>query len=155
MLNLVGTYECKLDSKNRLAVPSSLLKQLPPENDGRFVINRGFETHLKLYTGAEWDRVRQSVDALNRFDPKVRRFVRNFYNYASPIKLDASSRLLLPKTLLEYAAIQDELVIYCLSNEIEIWNPELFQRENAMTSEEFADLATELLVKTPPAQRED
>ena len=155
MLSLVGTYDCKLDSKNRLAVPSGLLKQLPLENDGRFVINRGFETHLKLYTSAEWERIRQSVDALNRFDPTVRRFVRNFYNYASGLKLDNSNRLLLPKTLLEYAAIQDELVIYCLGSEIEIWNPALFSRENAMTPEEFSELASELLVHNLPAQRED
>ena len=154
MLSLTGTYDCKLDSKNRLAVPSNLLKQLPPENDGRFVVNRGFETHLKLYTSAEWENIRQSVDALNRFDPKVRRFVRNFYNYASSLQLDSHNRLLLPKNLLEYAAIQNELVIYCLGSEIEIWNPDLYQQANAMTPQEFSDMATELLVNQPP-QREE
>ena len=155
MSSLVGTYDCKLDSKNRLAVPSGLLKQFPPENDGRFVINRGFETHLKLYTSAEWESIRQNVDALNRFDPKVRRFVRNFYNYASGLQLDSSNRLLIPKPLLEYAAIQNELVIYCLGSEIEIWNPELYIRENAMSPQEFSDSAADLLANLPPAQHEE
>ncbi|HBY66814.1 MAG TPA: division/cell wall cluster transcriptional repressor MraZ, partial [Flavobacteriaceae bacterium] len=30
MLNLIGTYECKADSKGRVMMPSALKKQLAP-----------------------------------------------------------------------------------------------------------------------------
>jgi len=145
-LDLIGTYECKLDNKNRLAVPSGLLKQLPPENEGHFVINRGFESNLMLYPSTEWNRVRAEVEKLNRFDPTVRQFVRNFYRYANPLKLDSSKRLLLPKALLDYAGIQDALLISCIGPEIEIWNPEWYASEISMPPQDFALLAKQLLV---------
>jgi len=147
MLDLIGTYDCKLDNKHRLAVPSGLLKQLPPENDGRFIINRGFEANLMLYPAAEWDRMRTNVEQLNRFDPEVRQFVRNLYRYANPLKLDSNNRLLLPKSLLEYAGIKDELLISCVGPEIEIWNPDFYASEIAMPPQEFAQLAKKLLVR--------
>ncbi|MCB1716466.1 MAG: division/cell wall cluster transcriptional repressor MraZ [Candidatus Competibacteraceae bacterium] len=146
MLDLIGTYECKLDTKNRLAVPSGLLKQLPPDNEGRFVLNRGFEINLMLYPAAKWERIRAEIEKLNRFDPEVRQFVRNFYRYANLLKLDSNNRLLLPKTLLEYAGIKDELLISCTGPEIEIWNPDQYDNEIALPPQDFAQLAKKLLV---------
>jgi MraZ protein len=148
MLDLIGTYECKLDSKNRLAMPSGLLKQLPTdpaENDGHFTLNRGFETNLMLYPSSEWSRVRAEVLKLNRFDPEVRQFVRNFYRYAHLLKLDGSKRLLLPKSLLDYAGITDILLISCMGPEIEIWNPDFYTSEIAMPPQDFSQLAKKLL----------
>ena len=49
MLNLIGEYECKLDSKSRLLFPAGLKKQLPVAADYTFVLNRGFEKCLVLY----------------------------------------------------------------------------------------------------------
>ena len=41
--NLIGEFECKLDDKGRIIFPSALKKQLAPEFQEKFVINRGFE----------------------------------------------------------------------------------------------------------------
>ena len=57
MANFLGEFECKLDSKLRIALPAALRKQLPVEAEGRLVVNRGFEQHLVLYPFTEWRRV--------------------------------------------------------------------------------------------------
>ena len=46
MIQLLGEFDCKLDAKGRLMVPSSLKKQLPNVEKEGLVINRGFEKHL-------------------------------------------------------------------------------------------------------------
>jgi hypothetical protein len=46
--NFLGEYDCKLDSKGRLKLPAGLIRQLPPEAQGSFVVNRGLENHLSL-----------------------------------------------------------------------------------------------------------
>lgn len=150
MLQLVGTYECKLDSKNRLAMPSGLLKQLPEDNAGRFVLNRGFETNLILYSHDQWQHICAKVDSLNRFNPKVRRFVRNFYDNAHRVQLDSTRRMLLPKPLLDFSGIKQELIIACLGYEIEIWNPKQYHQQKEMSTEEYSDLTQELLGSEPP-----
>ena len=43
MTNFIGEFECKLDAKGRLMLPSSLRKQLDPAAQESFVMNRGFE----------------------------------------------------------------------------------------------------------------
>ncbi|MFZ1494226.1 MAG: MraZ N-terminal domain-containing protein, partial [Candidatus Competibacter denitrificans] len=37
MSGFLGEFECKLDSKLRIALPAALRKQLPIEAEGRFV----------------------------------------------------------------------------------------------------------------------
>ena len=54
MVNLIGEFDCKIDVKGRIMMPSALKKQIPPESEERFVINRGFEKCLVLYPMSEW-----------------------------------------------------------------------------------------------------
>ena len=57
MTNFIGEFDCKLDAKGRLMVPSGLRKQLSPEANESFVVNRGFEKCLVLYPKNDWERI--------------------------------------------------------------------------------------------------
>jgi MraZ protein len=50
MSHFLGEFDCKLDAKGRMMIPSSLKKQLPEAEREGLVINRGFEKHLVIYT---------------------------------------------------------------------------------------------------------
>ncbi len=53
MNSFLGTYECKVDSKGRLMIPTSLKKQLGDLEAG-FVLKRSvFQPCLELYPVAE------------------------------------------------------------------------------------------------------
>ena len=54
MTNFLGEFECKVDAKGRILLPSNLKKQLSPAAEEKFVLNRGFEKHLVLYPMNEW-----------------------------------------------------------------------------------------------------
>ncbi len=147
MTNLIGEYECRLDPKSRVMLPSSLKKQIPQEAKERFVINRGFEKCLVLYPKNEWDTISADVNKLNLYNKKNREFVRYFYRGATELGLDGTSRLLIPKTLLDYAGIDKDLVLFAFSNRIEIWAKENYDRLLTDEPEDFSSLAEEVMGK--------
>ena len=76
MINLIGTYNCKLDTKNRVMIPASLKSQLHLFMNKRFVIKRSvFNTCLELYPMSEWSVMVDQVNKLNRFVKKNNDFI--------------------------------------------------------------------------------
>ena len=65
MAGLVGEYEVKLDSKGRFLFPSGLRKQLSPNAQENFMLNKGFEDCLTLYPMNEWDKVSAKLSQMN------------------------------------------------------------------------------------------
>ena len=66
MIGFIGEYHCKIDSKRRLMLPSELRKQLDPLDQEQFVISRGVDECLSLYTMSEWTVVVDKLRNLNR-----------------------------------------------------------------------------------------
>ena len=145
MANFLGEFECKLDSKMRIALPAALKKQLPVEAEGRFVVNRGFEQHLVLYPLPEWRRVAAELDRLNPYVKKNRDFVRYFHRGATELELDTSGRLLLPRRLLDYAGIGDAVILLAYAQRIECWDPTLYEHLLSDEPADFARLAEEIM----------
>lgn len=147
MTSLIGEFECKLDPKGRIMLPTALKKQIPEAAGNCFVINRGFEKCLVLYPKHEWDIISKEINQLNLYNQKNREFVRYFFRGATELTLDNTARLLLPKKLLEYAGIDKDLVLFAFSNRIEVWSKDLY--DNLMTDEpeDFANLADEVMGK--------
>lgn len=151
MSSLLGEYECRLDAKCRLAFPAALKRQLAPEADDRFVINRGFERHLVLYPFNEWQIISADINQLNLYIEENRRFVRYFHRGATELKLDSQHRLLLPKRLLDYAQIETDLVLFAYGNRIEVWAAQLYDELLDDEPDDFAALAEKIMgVPRPP-----
>ncbi len=145
MANLFGEYVCKLDAKGRFMLPAGLVKQLTPEDQERFVINRGFEKNLTLYPESEWQKITKEINSLNLYNKKNREFVRYFYRGASELTSDSSHRLLLPKTLLDYAGLEKEIVLFAFGNRIEVWSKDLYEGTMSVEPEDFSELAEEVM----------
>jgi transcriptional regulator MraZ len=145
MAGLLGEYEIRIDAKGRVKVPSALKRQFDPMTKGRFVINRGFEKCLVLYPYNEWERVSARVNKLNRFVKKNREFIRYFFRGATELTLDNADRINIPNHLLDYAGIKKELLLAANENLIEIWNKAQYDQLMVMESDEFADLAEEVM----------
>ncbi len=154
MSHFLGEYECKLDPKGRLMIPAGLKKQLSPEAQDRFVINRGFEKCLVLYPLNEWKTISDEVNGLNLYAKKNRDFARYFFRGATELALDGNSRILLPKTLLEYATIDKELVLFAYSNRIEVWSKAGYEAMLNDEPDDFASLAEEVMAKNKSKENE-
>ena len=162
MPQLLGEYDCKLDAKGRVRMPSPLLKQLGEheENDPYvFVVNRGIEDCLTLYPKEVWDIVSEEVNGLNTYVKKNRAFVRYFFRGATELSTDSSDRINLPQKLLDYAGItkeKREIVLFAHTNKIEIWAKDKYDGVLEEEPEDFSDLAEEVMGKvkkgTPPTE---
>jgi MraZ protein len=103
MTSFLGEYEVALDAKGRFLLPMGFRKQLPEGAREKFVINRGFESCLTIYTMDVWAAISDKINKLNDFKPAVREFKRLFLNGATIVEPDGADRLLLPKPLMERA----------------------------------------------------
>ncbi len=147
MKQLLGEYECRVDSKGRLRMPSPLIKQMDGK-ETRFVVNRGFENCLVVYPYSRWEKITKELSSLNMYVKKNRDFVRFFLRGATELTLDSSDRVNLPKRLLEYAGLAQDVVVFANIDKIELWAAENYDGLWSDTeSDDFADLAEDVMGK--------
>ena len=145
MSNFLGEFDCKLDAKGRMMIPVGLKKQLPEAVSEGLVINRGFEKHLVIYTRKEWDKIVADLSTRNTYEKKTREFIRYFTRGASELTLDGAGRVLLPKSLLDYAGIGSDVVLACQFNKIEVWAQDAYDAALDNEPDNFANLAEEVM----------
>lgn len=147
MQQLLGEYECKMDAKGRMRLPSGLISQLGEAEVDTLVINRGFENCLMLYPEAVWNRISEEVNSLNIYNKKNRAFVRYFYRGAQKLSVDSADRILVPRRLQEYAAIEKEVILSAVNDRIEVWAKDQFDLLLEDEPDDFSDLAEDVLGK--------
>jgi len=144
MTNFFGEYECKLDDKGRLKLPSAILNQLSQDQSRDFVANRGFERCLYLFPKDVWTVKLNEVQGLNEYLPEVRQFKRYFYRGATEFTPDKADRILLPKILLDYAGIEKTLIITAVGEYLEVWNAEAYRELINTEPEDISALAQKI-----------
>ncbi|HRI33207.1 MAG TPA: division/cell wall cluster transcriptional repressor MraZ [Saprospiraceae bacterium] len=144
MYKLSGEYEIKLDEKSRLRLPSSLVKQLESGLDKSFMLNRGFEKCLILYPQSVWEEKSKEVNQLNPYNIKNREFARFFFRGATQVDPDSSSRIVIPKSLLEHAGITQDIILLAYHNQVEIWSKDAYLKMIQEEPVDFAKLAEEV-----------
>ena len=64
MINLIGTYECKIDAKGRLMLPAVLKKQLSAIIGQGFVMKRSvFSSCIEIHPMSEWNILMSEVNS--------------------------------------------------------------------------------------------
>lgn len=146
MINFIGTYDCKADSKGRIMIPVALKNQLAPISSKGFVIKRSvFQPCLELYPREEWDALMLKVNKKNKFKKKNNDFIRRFSAGVKEVEIDATGRLLIPKNLVDFANITKEVVLSSAINIIEFWDKDSYEKVLEDTAEDFATLAEEVM----------
>ena len=149
MNSIVGTYECKVDAKGRLMIPSALKKQLANSLQDGFVLKRSvFQPCLELYPMTEWDLMMQKINKLNRFVKKNNDFIRRFTAGVKVVEVDDLGRLLIPKDLVAFGKIAKDIVLSSAVNIVEIWDKDLYEKAIARDDVDFADLAEDVMGNT-------
>lgn len=148
MAQFLGEFEGKLDLKNRVVLPAAFLKLLPVEANGKWVINKGFEKNLTLYPANEWAQMVEELNKLNLYQKMNRDFLRHFLRGATPVELDSSNRILIPKRLLEHAGMEGEtkeLIFTGNLKTIEIWSKDAYNAMMDNEPEDFSALAEKVM----------
>ena len=146
MINFIGDYTVRLDPKGRLSFPAAFKKQIRDAAQDGFVLKRDvFENCLILYPMEEWERQNRIIRArTNPYNKEHARFLRMFFSGTAEVTLDANNRMLIPRRLLDYAKISNEVVMAGQSGKIEIWSSDTYGTVSAV-DEAFASMAEKIL----------
>ncbi len=124
-----GLHRHTVDSATgRVAVPARFRRLTSEEANGTFVITRGLEKCLCLYPLDVWKKDIGVLKSLSYTRKSVRRVRRWMFGESEKLMFDDQGRIIIPKHLLEYAQIENEVLLIGLVDRIEIWNPELYRK---------------------------
>ncbi len=141
MSSFIGDYNCKVDAKGRLILPSAFKKQISLDAREQFVVKKDiYEDCLVLYPMDEWDRMVEVLrKKLNPYNKAHKKFLRGFYMDTAELTLDSNNRLTIPKKILSKIEVQKELKLVAQDDKIEVWNPVTYDKN--FDEEQFQELA--------------
>jgi len=145
MAFFTSEYACKLDAKGRLVLPARLKSNLPEASANELFVRQGFDPCLELYPLVEYKKIYSKITGLNEFDARYRKLQRNFFRGSTAIELDNAGRMLIPKTFLQYAKLDKEVMVVGMGNRMEIWNPDEYEKFLIQDPQELSELAQDIL----------
>ena len=146
MINLLGQFNCKADTKGRIMLPTALKKQLAPVFNNGFVLKRSmFQRCLELHPMEYWNDISKQLRAQNSFEKVNNTFFRIYTAGLAPVEIDATGRLQIPKNLVDFAGIDKEVVLTCSAGFIEVWDKDGYEKAIDVTDEEVAKMVEEAM----------
>lgn len=123
---LLGEYEYKVDNKGRLPLPPKFRQEF----GNGLVLTRGLEPCIIVYTPERFKKLADQL-ATNQVvaKSKTRRLNRFLFGSAYDLALDGQGRMALPPSLRSHAQIKDIAIIVGANEWIELWSPELWNKE--------------------------
>ena len=137
---LIGQYKHTIDSKKRLALPVKFRGELGE----KVIVTKGVENCLVVYTEKEFRIVSEKISNLTISQSEARSFTRTMLASAMEISLDKLGRILVPDYLKEYAGLKKDVVICGLSNRVEIWDFEEWQKYTKEAEKGVGEIVSKL-----------
>ena len=132
-----GEYLHSVDAKGRMIFPAKLREEL---GEG-FVIFKGLDGCICVYSKEDWDAFEKKIAAL----PAKARKMQRFYSANFECEPDAQGRIVIPQSLREYAGLNKDVVVVGIQNRAEIWDSDAWKQYNSdLSSDDIAELMEDL-----------
>lgn len=119
----MGEFHHNIDEKGRLIIPSKFRNEL----GSKFIITRGIEECLFVYSIDEWNKMVDELKTLPFTRKDARTFTRMFLSGATECELDNNGRINIPSPLTNYASLEKECVVIGVNERLEIWSNEKYE----------------------------
>lgn len=137
---LGGEYRHGLDGKRRVILPARLRG-----DEKSFVMARGLEGCLSLYTEGAWKKMLEKLRDLPVSNKtQARAFKRLLISGAMSAEVDGQGRLLVPESLGLFAGIRKDVMILGMDSHIEIWAAERWGAYRRRAEKEAARIAEQI-----------
>ncbi|SFR14759.1 division/cell wall cluster transcriptional repressor MraZ [Desulfoscipio geothermicus] len=137
----LGEYQHNIDAKGRLIIPARLREGL----GDKFIITKGLDSCLFAYPMEEWSALEQKMRSLPFTRADARAFVRFFFAGATECEIDKQGRILVPANLREYAGLEKEVVVIGVSNRVELWSRERWEKYNEESASSVEEIAEKIV----------
>ena len=136
----MGEYHHNIDDKGRLIIPAKFRSELGE----KFIITRGLEKCLYVYSESEWNTIVAKLKTLPFTKKDVRTFIRSFFSGATECEFDRQGRINITSPLVSYAGIEKECVVIGANDRLEIWSEEGWNNFFLENAEKIEDIAENL-----------
>ncbi len=142
-----GEYEHTIDRKGRLIVPAKFRQAFKDHDIKSLFLTRGLDGCLFLFPESEWRTAESRFKQVPFTKIEGRKFNRLFFSGAAEVMVDGLGRLLVPKSLKEFAHITQNVVIVGVSNRIEVWAKEQWQSFYDSSRQSFEEIAERVMLE--------
>lgn len=139
---LLGEFHHNIDEKNRLVIPTKLREEL----GSNFVIARGIEKCLYVYSMVEWEKLVNKLNTLPFTKKVTRTFTRFLYSGATVGEFDKNGRISIASPLVSYADLDKECIVIGVGDHLEIWNSVKFNEIFLENSDIIDTIAEKLFI---------
>ena len=138
----MGEYHHTIDDKGRLIIPSKFRSELGES----FVITRGLENCLFVYSLVEWNKIVDRLKKLPFTKKDARNFTRFFLSGATVTELDKQGRANISSTLIDFANLEKECIVIGVNDRLEIWSKDGWENFFNANSDQLSDIAENLFI---------
>ncbi len=143
-----GETAITVDDKGRLAVPTAYRELVARECGNRLVVAYNpFESGcLYLYPLQEWERVRDSVNALSTTVRAHRNLQLKLVGAATHVELDGNGRITVPASHRSAVGIEKKAVLLGMGSRFELWSEQAHhaQIRQTISDEDLSEPMLEL-----------
>ena len=136
----MGEYHHSLDDKGRMIIPAKLRNEL----GDKFIVTRGLEKCLYVYSLSEWEQIVSKLKTLPFTKKDARTFIRSFFSGAVECEFDKQGRINITSPLVSYAGLTQKCVVIGANDRIEIWDEELWDAFLDASANKIEDIAENL-----------
>lgn len=137
----MGEYHHTIDTKGRMIIPAKFREGLGET----FVLTRGLDQCLFGYPMNEWKILEEKLKSLPLTKKDARAFTRFFFSGAVECELDKQGRINIPSPLLKYATLEKECIVIGVSNRIELWSKEVWEKYVEEQEDSFEEIAEKMI----------
>ena len=138
----LGEYHHNIDEKGRIVLPSKFRTELKD----KFIIARGLEKCLYVYSLDDWNKLVSKLNTLPFTKKDARTFTITFFSGATECEFDRQGRTCLTSPLVSYAGLSKECVIIGANDRIEIWDKSAWESVLEDSEENMSDIAENLFM---------
>ncbi len=145
-----GKHLHTIDDKNRLAIPSSIRKDIDEETVGSgFFVTPGLDNCLALYSPFHFKEISEKYKEQASTNRQARNFQRHFFSNSKKVDCDKQGRIIIPPQHINYAGLKKDVVIVGVMDRIEIWDLQRWDAVEAENSKNFEQDAEGLFSMGP------
>ncbi len=145
MFTAFGTIETKMDSKNRLKIPTRFKELIADYR--KLYFYKGLDGVFYLDTKPKWEKMVKFIESKkNPFDSNYSVFATHFFNNAVDLKIDDNDRVVLSARILELLKAEKggELIVQGVGESLVLWAKPEFDKYIQNTEKSFEEAAKAL-----------
>lgn len=141
-----GTHVRTLDEKSRLAIPKPFRDAfcVDEARTATIVVAPETEQSLALFSESRFQQRAEEVRGWGHNRQDVSTYLRLYFSQAENVEIDRQGRIRVPERLIEFAGLQQEVVLLGVNDRVEIWDRIRWDQFMAEHSQSFDQIAQNL-----------